>query len=569
MALNFPNSPTDGQVYSDTPSGNRWVWDSANTVWKSTSTFTQTITVSSTAPGSPVVGQLWWNQDFGRLLVYYNDGTSSQWVDASPSDYTSALAYAQANASYTQANAAYTAANNVNLSAPYNTANAAFGVANTLLSNVSTITFSDGSTQNTSANSFLNPIISSTYVGHSTMTGGVQWFTYGGTDFFGSEISATYRLTNDVTYGRVQGRLPLTTSSGSSNPTFWALIVSHATGVAANNNPLTVVSGWKLRLPDGTVGDTFNLDFDTALESFGSSKIPSTRYYYIAWAHTSLTGANVSGGSWYVSANSTMYPQGSGTVFYKASPGPIHPTTYNSFDGNRTAQGMEFRYYQKANAFAANGSYIIRTDKINATHSIRVDNKLAGVYELVNHTGWTSNTSAVYTSFQPGLYSHYKVVWNISHGTAWYITALRFFDYSQTNITTNYQNNGYWQGSSGTSQTINSSYFGNNTGYIWLSGNGVDFYSSGCAYVMTGDDYIYGLGVNRGGASTGPGNRFPTVRGSSQLYTNYSVSDNYMEEFSGSYYGTTATAGFCIFGTGVGAGNSRLGDIWVYGARYE
>ena len=444
--------------------------------------------------------------------------------------------------------------------------------ANTLtLSNTTvtgTITFGDGSAESTSTNSFLNPIISSTYVGNATMTGGVQWFDYGN-DYFGAEISATYKLTNDVTYGRVQGRLPMTTASGSTNPTFWALIVSHATGVAANNNPLTVVSGWKLRLPDGTVGDTFNLDFDTALESFGSPKIPSTGYYYIAWAHTSLTGANVSGGSWYVSANSTTYPEGSGTVFYKSNPGPIHPTTYNSFNGNRTAQGMEFRYYQKANAFAANGSYIIRTDKINATHSIRVDNKLAGVYELVNHTGWTSNTSAIYTSFQPGLYSHYKVVWNISHGTAWYITALRFFDYSQTNITTNYQNNGYWQGSSGTSQTINSSYFGNNTGYIWLSGNGVDFYSSGCAYVMTGDDYIYGLGVNRGGASTGPGNRFPTVRGSSQLYTNYSVSDNYMEEFAGSYYGTTATAGFCIFGTGVGAGNSRLGDIWVYGARYE
>jgi len=130
MALNFPNSPTNGQIYTDTSSGNRWSWDSANTCWISTSTFTQTITVASSAPGSPVVGQLWWNQDYGRLLVYYNDGTSSQWVDASPSDYTSQLAYAQANA-------AYVAANNVNLSAPYNTANAAYGKANTALQNTS------------------------------------------------------------------------------------------------------------------------------------------------------------------------------------------------------------------------------------------------------------------------------------------------------------------------------------------------------------------------------------------------------------------------------------------------
>ena len=111
MALNFPNSPTDGQIYTDTPSGNRWVWDSANTVWKSTSTFTQTITVASTAPGSPVVGQLWWNQDYGRLLVYYSDGTSSQWVDASPSDYTSGLAFGQANTVFGVANAAFGKAN--------------------------------------------------------------------------------------------------------------------------------------------------------------------------------------------------------------------------------------------------------------------------------------------------------------------------------------------------------------------------------------------------------------------------------------------------------------------------
>ena len=111
MALNFPNSPTNGQIYTDTSSGNRWSWDAANTAWISTSTFTQTITVSSTQPGSPVVGQLWWNQDYGRLLVYYNDGTSSQWVDASPSDATNVLAYSQANTVFVVANAAYANAN--------------------------------------------------------------------------------------------------------------------------------------------------------------------------------------------------------------------------------------------------------------------------------------------------------------------------------------------------------------------------------------------------------------------------------------------------------------------------
>jgi hypothetical protein len=40
MTLQFPNSRTDEQLYTDTASGNRWIWDIANTVWKST--FTQT-----------------------------------------------------------------------------------------------------------------------------------------------------------------------------------------------------------------------------------------------------------------------------------------------------------------------------------------------------------------------------------------------------------------------------------------------------------------------------------------------------------------------------------------------
>ena len=143
MPLNFPNSPTDGQLYTDTTSGNRWVWDNANTVWTSTSTFTQTITVSSTQPGSPVVGQLWWNQDYGRLFVYYNDGTSQQWVDANPADQTAALVFNTSNAAYGTANVGHTVAN-----AAYNTANsgyvvanAAFGKANSALANTSGVTF--------------------------------------------------------------------------------------------------------------------------------------------------------------------------------------------------------------------------------------------------------------------------------------------------------------------------------------------------------------------------------------------------------------------------------------------
>jgi hypothetical protein len=40
------------------------------------------VTVSATAPLDPSEGDLWWDSDTGLLYVYYDDGTSQQWVDA-------------------------------------------------------------------------------------------------------------------------------------------------------------------------------------------------------------------------------------------------------------------------------------------------------------------------------------------------------------------------------------------------------------------------------------------------------------------------------------------------------
>jgi len=36
--------------------------------------------VGDTPPGSPTAGQFWWDSQDGQLYIYYNDGTSSQWV---------------------------------------------------------------------------------------------------------------------------------------------------------------------------------------------------------------------------------------------------------------------------------------------------------------------------------------------------------------------------------------------------------------------------------------------------------------------------------------------------------
>ena len=41
------------------------------------------VTISDTAPSSPSPGDLWWESDSGALLVFFNDGSSSQWVGVS------------------------------------------------------------------------------------------------------------------------------------------------------------------------------------------------------------------------------------------------------------------------------------------------------------------------------------------------------------------------------------------------------------------------------------------------------------------------------------------------------
>jgi hypothetical protein len=65
---------TNGQVLTTNGSGTL-SWTTAG----------GTTTISDTPPGSPSAGQMWWESDSGILYIYYNDGTTSQWVQASPS----------------------------------------------------------------------------------------------------------------------------------------------------------------------------------------------------------------------------------------------------------------------------------------------------------------------------------------------------------------------------------------------------------------------------------------------------------------------------------------------------
>ncbi len=53
--------------------------------------------MSAVAPASAEDGELWWNNNDGRLYIYYNDGVTTQWVDASPDSFTLGAGYYDKN----------------------------------------------------------------------------------------------------------------------------------------------------------------------------------------------------------------------------------------------------------------------------------------------------------------------------------------------------------------------------------------------------------------------------------------------------------------------------------------
>jgi hypothetical protein len=75
--INFPDTPTLNQTF--TAAGVVWVWD--GTKWNMSSVAGGAfISISNSPPASPIVGNLWWDSVGGQLYIYFNDGSSSQWV---------------------------------------------------------------------------------------------------------------------------------------------------------------------------------------------------------------------------------------------------------------------------------------------------------------------------------------------------------------------------------------------------------------------------------------------------------------------------------------------------------
>jgi len=86
MALDFPDSPLIGQVFG---SGQKWQWDGQK--WAdappqaAAGSGGASIAVGDDPPAAPTDNSLWWDSSAGsgQLYLYFNDGSSRQWVPAS------------------------------------------------------------------------------------------------------------------------------------------------------------------------------------------------------------------------------------------------------------------------------------------------------------------------------------------------------------------------------------------------------------------------------------------------------------------------------------------------------
>jgi hypothetical protein len=83
MALDFPSTPTVGQIFPTPPIAGvaQYRWD--GTAWVTAGTSVPNF-IQDNPPSNPLPGQLWWNSTNGMLYIYYYDGDSYQWVNVNP-----------------------------------------------------------------------------------------------------------------------------------------------------------------------------------------------------------------------------------------------------------------------------------------------------------------------------------------------------------------------------------------------------------------------------------------------------------------------------------------------------
>ena len=181
------------------------------------------VAISDSAPASPSSGQLWWDSSVGNLAIYYNDGDSSQWVDAVSAYVFPSTVNNLSITTSTQATSTTTGALIVSGGAGFG---GAMYVANTsYVAGAQIITTATISlyASNNSTGTTATFVILSTASSNSTNTGALQ--VVGGAGIFGGLfVGGSVTSTN----------LTLTSTATSTSTITGALVVAGGVGIGGN-----------------------------------------------------------------------------------------------------------------------------------------------------------------------------------------------------------------------------------------------------------------------------------------------------------------------------------------------
>jgi len=92
-----PASPSSGNLWYNTNLGRTFIYynDGDSSQWVDAAPFNivsdsgggASVSIGTEAPVGPSSGDLWYNADYARIFIYYDNGINSQWVDAAPFNY--------------------------------------------------------------------------------------------------------------------------------------------------------------------------------------------------------------------------------------------------------------------------------------------------------------------------------------------------------------------------------------------------------------------------------------------------------------------------------------------------
>lgn len=75
MALDFPSNPADGEVFGS------YIWSASKGVWQAREESAAPAVTSPVPPANPSNGDIWFDSSDGISYVYYDDGSTGQWVE--------------------------------------------------------------------------------------------------------------------------------------------------------------------------------------------------------------------------------------------------------------------------------------------------------------------------------------------------------------------------------------------------------------------------------------------------------------------------------------------------------